>query len=382
MKRSLFAIGLALVVGGMAHAKTPKEVIEPYKAYRAAQADKNNDLAAEKAYEAWQLAEKLMGDTKTTGDLAFNFAETNPRFLDDKSTWKKIIKAHKRAIDLSSLYDEDPGGVEVDRRTKYLSWLVSNIPKNSNVGWERKYGAKKLSERIAELGMIGSTFDAESTAFSAQIAMLDKNWVDAEKFSKLAIEQFEARTDGIFSIYEYAVPIYLARAYAETDRPVDSALTYQGLMTALEVKGGHNNAISGESYAEWIRLRDEIIETKNADPRAPQVINFTVPTGRTAELAPLVRKPPKFPKKFLRGNKSGFVTVKFNVDINGHVVDPVITSSTNKLLHEPTLKSLEEWRYTPNLPEARNRDVETTIQFDLQGPSGKRFRYGDEKSRL
>ena len=61
MKRSLLAIGLALIVGGMAHAKTPKEVLEPYKSYRAALAEKNKDEAAVFAFEAWQKAEKLMG---------------------------------------------------------------------------------------------------------------------------------------------------------------------------------------------------------------------------------------------------------------------------------------------------------------------------------
>ena len=381
MKRTFIAIGLALMLGTSVQAKTPKEVLVPYKAYRTALAEKNDQLAAEKAFEAWQVAEKLMGDKQTTGDLAANFAELNPRFLDNKQAWKHIIKAHKRAIDLSELYEEDPGGVEIDRRTKYLTWLVSSVKKNSGVGWERKYGPRKLNERIVELGLEGTTFDAESVAFSAQLAMLDKDWKEAETQSKAAMELFEARTDGIFSVYEYAVPIYLARSYAETGRSVDAALTYQNLMTKLEQGGGHKNPISGESYAEWIRLRDEIISTKNPDPRAGEVINFLVPSGRTAELEPLVRKPPKIPSSFLRGSKSGFVRVKFNVDIEGRVVDPIILSSTNKSLHDATLESLKGWRYTPNLPEARSRDVETKIAFKIVDRDGKLLPNGTEKSR-
>jgi len=341
MKRTFIAISLVFMLGASVQAKTPKEVLEPYKEYRTALEDKNKTLAAEKAFEAWQVAEDLMGDTKTTGDLASNFAELNPRYLAEKAAWKHIIKAHKRAIDMSTLYDEDPGGVEIDRRTKYLSWLVSNVKKSSGVGWERNYGPKKLNQRIQELGMSGSTFDAESMAFSAQIAMLDKDWKDAEQHSKAAIKLFDNRTDGIFSVYEYAVPIYLARAYAETDRPVDAALTYQNLMTKLEKKGGHDNAISSNAYAEWLRLRDEIISKKNTDLRAPQVVDFVVPAGRTEELSPLVRQPPIFPSSFLTGSKSGFVKVKFNVDINGYVINPVITSSTNKKLHKAALECLK-----------------------------------------
>lgn len=169
MKRTFLSIGLALAIGFSAEAKVPQEVLVPYKAYRSALAEKDRNLAAEKAYEAWQLAEELMGDTKTTGDLAFNFAETNPRYLDDKATWKKIIKAYQRSIDLSEEYAEDPGGVEIDRRAKYLTWLVSNISKKARIGWQGKYGPRKFNERIIELGLEGATFEAEGKAFSAQL---------------------------------------------------------------------------------------------------------------------------------------------------------------------------------------------------------------------
>ena len=384
MKRSLFAIGLALVVGGMAHAKTPKEVLEPYKSYRAALEANKNDDAADFAFKAWQRAEDLMGDTKTTGDLAFNFAELRPRFIDEKQAWKHVMKAYKRSIDLSSLYatEDEANKVEIDRRTKYLSWLIPSLPRKAPGARDKKYSAKRLNERIVELGMSGSTFEAESVSFKAQAAMLDKDWPVVQRESIAAMELFEKRTDGFASIYEFAVPIFLARAYAEQNLPIDAALTYQNLMTKLEKRGWHDNAISSDAYGEWINLRDKVAAMETEDPRAIQVVNFTVPDGRAKELSPLVRKPPVLPRSFLRRNRSGFVKVKFNVDINGHVIDPVILSSTKESLHKPTLESLKGWRYTPNLPEARSRDIETKVRFDLQDASGRRLKYGEEKSRL
>ena len=121
---------------------------------------------------------------------------------------------------------------------------------------------------------------------------------------------------------------------------------------------------------------------KTTDPRAKEVVNFVVPDGRAKELSPLIRKPPVFPKSFLRGNKSGFVKVEFNIDANGYVVDPVILSSTKESLHKPTLEALKGWRYTPNLPDARRQDIKTTIRFDLRNRSGRRLKDGEEKSRL
>lgn len=381
MKRTLLAFGLAMAIGATAQAQTPKEVLEPYKAYRAALAEKDRDLAADKAFEAWQAAEDVMGDTKTTGDLASNFAELRPRYLDNKQAWKQVMEAHKRSIDLSGLYDDDPQGVEIDRRTKYLSWLISNVSPKVRKAWHTDYGPEMLKSKITEFGLTGTTFDAESMAFSAQSAMMRKDWNEVERDSKKAIALFDARTDGLGSPYEYAVPVYLARAYDAQKKPVEAALTFQNLMTKLESRGGHDNGVSDESYAKWLRLRDEIIEAGIDTPEAKQVINFTIPSGRAAELAPVHRIPPMFPRSFLSGNKSGFVRVKFNIDSEGRIINPVITSSTNKRLHEATLKSLEGWRYTPNLPEVRSKDVETTIRFDLQGRKGKRFPYDEEKTR-
>jgi len=106
MKRTFLAIGLALVLGTSTFAKTPKEVIEPYKAYRAALAEKDNKRAVDNAYQAWQKAEELMGDTKTTGDLASNFADLEPWRLGDKSATREVIKAYRRSIDLSKFHDD------------------------------------------------------------------------------------------------------------------------------------------------------------------------------------------------------------------------------------------------------------------------------------
>ena len=377
---TLIMIGFA----GSSLAQTPKEVLEPYKAYRTALDNNKKDVAADFAFKAWQRAEDLMGDTKTTGDLAANFAELRPRYIGEKEAWKHVMKAHKRSIDLSSLYSpvDDANEVEIDRRTKYLSWVIPALPRKAPGVRDKKYSAERLSERIAELNIKGSTFEAESVSFKAQAAMLDKDWPVVQRESIAAMKLFETRTDGIASIYEFAVPIFLARAYAEQDLPIDAALTYQNLMTKMEKRGGHDNPISSDAYGEWINLRDEVATLKSEDPRVKEVVNFVVPDGRAKELSPLLRKPPVFPSSFLKGNRSGFVKVKFNIDINGHVVDPVILSSTKESLHKPTLESLKGWRYTPNLPEARSRNIETTVRFNLQDEFGRRLKDGQEKSRL
>jgi len=381
MKRIFITIGLALMLGASAQAQTPKEVLTSYKAYRTALKEKNRRLATEKAYEAWQLAEDLMGDSPTTGDLAANFAELQPRYMGRKESWKRVVNAHKRAIDLAALAPEEAQSIEIERREKYISYLMANIQRGNQRAWHKDYGTDRMKARIKEFGLQGSTFDAESLALSSRFALMNSKWSDAEAESKAAIQMFESRTDGLPSAYEYAAPIYLARAYAGQKRPVEAALTYQELMTKLEVKGGHKNAISSDAYGHWLRLRDEIIDKKNTDPRAAKVVNFVVPAGRADELSPLLRRPPEIPRSFLSGNKSGFVNVKFDVDADGHVVNPIITSSTNSSLHHATLESLKGWRYSPNIPTAKARDVETTVRFNIQSETGTLLPDGIEVNR-
>jgi len=70
MKRIFVAIGLSLLLGTSAFAKTPKEVLEPYKAYRAAVKANDAEAALKQARLAWEAAETHLGDHKTTGDYA------------------------------------------------------------------------------------------------------------------------------------------------------------------------------------------------------------------------------------------------------------------------------------------------------------------------
>ena len=375
---SLFLAASLAVAGSMAmpsasYAKTPKEVLEPYKAYRAALAEDNREEAATFAYEAWQSAEALMGDSKTTGDLAANYAELRPRYLDNKPAWKSIMKAHKRAIDLSSFHQEEPGDVEIDRRIKYLSWQIPTLARDVSGVRDKGYNAERLTARIQQLGMSGTTFEAESYALQAQDNMIRKKWKSALENSKRSIEIFENRTDSLFSAYEYGVPIYLARAYIEEKQPVEAALTYQALMDKLEIRGGHDNAISADAYKDWLDLRDEVVEMKSSDPRALQVVNYKVPDSRQAELSPLVRIPPQFPQRFLKGRYSGWVQVNFSVNEEGRVENIVATDYSNKALVNPTLDSVKKWRYSPNADAEKRKDLESVIRFDLQGRNGTRL---------
>jgi len=67
---SLVAMSFSMLFVSVANAKTPPEVLKPYKAYNVAHKANNHVEARKLAYEAWQKAEELMGDSPTTAALA------------------------------------------------------------------------------------------------------------------------------------------------------------------------------------------------------------------------------------------------------------------------------------------------------------------------
>jgi len=378
MKRTFLALSLALMLGTSVHAKTPKEVLEPYKAYRVALEADNEVLAAEKAHEAWQIAEKLMGDSKTTGDLASNYADLNTSELNGKRAYKEIAKAYERSIELGILTPEDGKDVQIQRWVDYLNWAapIGNVIKISG-----GFKLKKLGEKIAEYGFEDTTYQAEFLALKAQDEYFNKRWKPAEVSAKEAMSKFASLDDNILSYLKYTVPIYLGRSLEEQQKYVEAAIVYQNLIDVIDQDAGHENSVSAATYGEWLGVRDKALEKQADDPRIEQIKAYRVPEGRTAELAPLVRVPPRFTSQLINKKRSAKVRIKFNVDINGRVINPVVTSSSDKDFHEAALKSLEDWRYTPNLPEAEGRNIETTIAFSIANSRGKILEFGEMKDR-
>lgn len=376
MKQVFATLFGVLAFSGVAQAKTPPEVIEPYKAYVAAIESGDEALAVTAAHEAWQAAETLMGETKTTGDLATNYAMLDPDKFKGKFATKEIKKAFERAIELAQLHTQDASEIELQRRVDYLNWIA-----RKNEGPSQSYGLKALSKRVAELGFQGTSFEAESAGLKAQDYWINKKWKKAIEAGERSLSIFDSANDNVISVVRYFVPVYLAKAYEERKDPIKAALTYQKLITDLDKFNAHDNVVSGTAYGEWLRLRDEILADNSADPRIASIRDYKVPDGRTADLQPLVRQPPFFPPAFSRGSKSGTVVFAFDIDAEGYVENAKIVSSTDKRLHDAARESLKLWRYTPNIPEEDRKGLETKIRFDLASRTGRVFPQGILKAR-
>ena len=179
------------------------------------------------------------------------------------------------------------------------------------------------------------------------------------------------------SYLRYVAPVYLALAYEEKKEDVEAVLVYQKLIVDLDEQGAHNNNVSGKAYAEWLRLRDNVIKENPDDPRVESIQNFRVPDGRNQELLPLIRLPPKFPPSFSRGSNSGVVKLAYDIDAEGFVTNPKIVASTDVRLHKPSIEAINGWRFTPNIPLEDRQSLETSLKFDLRSETGRIFPVGE-----
>jgi len=89
--------------------------------------------------------------------------------------------------------------------------------------------------------------------------------------------------------------------------------------------------------------------------------------------APIIRVPPVFPQRFLQGNVSGYCQGRFDINSEGVPVNVVTTLCTSKQLSGPTVKSVQGWKYAPEIRNGRSvtrTGLETKILFDLKDERG------------
>ncbi len=89
-----------------------------------------------------------------------------------------------------------------------------------------------------------------------------------------------------------------------------------------------------------------------------------------AEVAPLYRKVPQYPKQARPGALEGRVEFSFTIDENGFVKDiEVEESKGHKQFQRAAAEALQDWRYAPAVLNGEfvpRYDNQVTITFELE----------------
>ncbi len=355
--RLLLPLIFALSVSGTAFAKTPPEVLKPYKQYKQALEKDDKKNAAKYALEAWEAAEEELGDHKLTGDLAYNYAIISSQ---GKKVNLRRRRAFSRSIALASLYpDETAHLIEIERRVE-LAEMRLNIDE-----------IKDLEKAIKKHNMVGSVFDAEKEALYARLHALNEDHSDSLRHAENAIRIFEATDSKIFSKYLYYARLFRGNSLSALDRKIDAALEYQGVMQNLEGDLPAEHHFIKRSFQKWMKTRSDIENAGLLEKAEQSGLCECWPFENYKDQpTPLERKPPIMP---VSAKNSGHVYIQYDLDPQGNPINLVQVSSTAKLFEKPAIESVKKWTYSKAEsdadPESR-KNLVTKISFRLTDENG------------
>lgn len=392
-----FFIGLLLTFAfiGFAHAKTPTEVLTPYKAYKSALADGNFETARDQAYEAWRKAEKLLGDTRITGDLAFNYATIPPEKQNSDGTisaayraskkhgvstktYKRIEEAFSESIKLAHFHEDMGAEVEVQRRITSFAFDLTRarISNGKFVTRADTTDLYKLEKAIEGFGLIGTTYEAELNALRSQYYQIQGEDRKALEYSDKALTLFQVADDALPSAYPYVVKLVRAKSLEKLGDRLPAALQFQDVMQNLEGQLDAEHPFVNQAFSRWIWLRNEIERDGELEKAEEAGLCKCWPFNEYINKAvPAIRIPPIMPR---RAKRSGHVIINYDVDDEGIPYNITEVSSSSKVFVEAALKSVEAWRHVNVADETHadfnpdsRKNITSTITFLLSDESGR-----------
>ena len=377
MKKLLLSIGLALILAGGAQAKTPPEVLKPYKEYRAALKKGDKNKAFKAAKRAWELAEKTLGDHKTTGDLANNYAMVTPEAKDYTfKDYESRMKAHKRSIELSRYYDEEAVDVELTRHIHRIETgltLVQIRNGRAKAGGKTTYFAD-MEKALDKYNRRGSTFEGDMEVLRVRHHELAKNPEKGVESAKRAENIYENRADNLSTHYPIMLKLFKGNVLKDSDEPIKAALEYQDVMQNLEGKLPADHAFVNKAFTEWLITRSELEEAGRLEEAESAGLCQCWPFEEYKDdVVPLVRIPPRMPSN---ARRSGHVNVVFDVDEKGKPFNIRVLNSTEKLFEKPSIESVKKWVYSPigragDGESKPRKDVSNKINFKLTNSRGQ-----------
>lgn len=372
----------------------PDEVMKPYKASLAALRDNDFKSALKHSKEAWKQAEALLGDNKTTGDLAQNYGLLAMRTSDLES----VAVALERSAELAHLAEKDGALIRLEREVTLITILLTikkrdrahqriddalefaeannvndtvfageiMVHKARLIAGSANSRAKKLkSPRVSRLIRSGK----KSPAIRMQ-------WRSA-KYATTAIEIFEKNPK--LARAEYSAIAYKLIGFShERDKEwLEATLAYQKTMAIQGKYLQREEAASITTIGRWTNTRMHLLADMDKEEAYKKGLCKCWPYNHASSevkyiAKPIKRAPPKMPS---RASTSGFSFMKFDLDDDGKPINiKIIHSWPEKMYNKSSIAAVKRWRYTPRVPEEtdeQRKNIRTDIRYILTDYYGR-----------
>jgi TonB family protein len=380
MKKILLTLGLCLALSGAAQAKTPPEVLSAYKKYNEAMKVEDYSKARKFAKEAWQLSEKTLGDSSTTGDLAFNYGFIQKNTGDAS----KAVEALERSIELASFKSENVELLKLEREVELVSLLetIGEFKKSvRRVDKALKFASKNNIDKSIYAGELQihkanaclRTLNRNISSGKKQIGSLvstggneksrEDGYKKCSRHAKRALEIFENNRSE-------ATPLYLSTAYkiAGYSSEIDSdwlsaALYYQSSRLILEESYPREHPLVADSIGRWINARNYLKRTNKLELAKREGLCDCWPySGINNKIFPLEAVDPKFPGKAMN-ETSGYAIVKYDISDSGEPINiSIVNSWPEDVYNKASIKAISQWKYPAKAKGENESDRKELMQ--------------------
>ncbi|MCF6221767.1 MAG: energy transducer TonB [Robiginitomaculum sp.] len=367
----------------------PDEVMKPYKASLAALEAKDIKLAAGQAETAWQQAETLLGDSKATGDLAYNYGLLALRVSDLKSA----AKALERSADLAKQNGKDGALSSLERESSLIIVLLA-LNKRTKAH-SRIDAALKLAEAndiddtvfageimVNKARLIAGRANSKAKNSTSLLATRMNNsgkrapanrmqWRSA-KYAQEAINIFEKNPDMAHKKFS-AIAYKLIGFSHERDKEwLEATLAYQKAMALNAQIMKREDKASITTIGRWTNTRMHLLSSMDKDEAYEKGLCDDcwpydgAKSGVKYITKPIKRVPPRMPS---RASTSGFSFMRFDLDDAGKPINiQILHSWPEKMYDKSSVAAVKRWRYTPRVPEetdAQRKNIRTDIRYIL-----------------
>ncbi|MBL4853065.1 MAG: TonB family protein [Robiginitomaculum sp.] len=379
--------GIMLLLQSMSYASSiPAEVMKPYKAFNTAYQSKDFKTALGHGKKAWLEAEKLLGDHKTTGDLAYNYGRLAMRLGDNKSAVKPLM----RSADLAVLAKDNGAMIRLEREVELAAAMLGSDQKNK--AWKRLDKAREFAGANA---LDDGIFAAELRVHQARILATNANW--QAKYSGHALAsstkinskvkdragrtqsksgQYAQTAIDIFDKYpglyreDYAAIAYklIGFSYERDKQWLEAALAYQKAIEILRKYLEFEDPQLITTIGRWSNSRTHLLARMGQEEALEKGLCKCWPYESEIKRIthPVKRVPPKMPRK---AYTSGFSFVKFDLDDAGNTKNIRILHSWPKDIYDkPSLRSVQKWKYEPRTEvetDEQRKDFITSVRYIL-----------------
>lgn len=363
---SMFAAVLIACVPVFAQAKTPPEVLAPYKKYVSALEAGNIEEAGKQAERAYDEAIRVLdSEDPLIGSLAHNLADL---YYDEPD---EQIKLYRHAIALTPLATSDDIVIAAQR---WVALGQAHAVRPAERRNDFKLGAKDISKGwdfIEENALEATTFGGDMMVLKGWSAASQNRVREALNWFEKADAVFSGPDHQYFSILEYMNKVLHGKTLITDDRNIEGALVLQDVMQNVEGELPADHPYVTGAFYSWLGARSKIEQNGNTEKAEAAGVCKCWPYDEMSAKAPIPirRIPPKMPST---ARQSGKVMMRFDVTREGRTVNIETVGYTNKVFMKSATRAVKKWQYdvTDEHEDADLQSIMTTISFLLFSEEG------------